>query len=87
MVGAGGVAGGEPAQLAQQVALGQGRGQLQRPREARRGGNLTEQFLDGGDTDRRQHLAHVLLGMGQVAHGRLPVGGEKDQSCSATNSW
>ena len=66
----GGIAAGEPAQLPQQVALGQGRaGRCSGRVEADRGGDFAEELLHRGDPDRRQHLADILLGMGNVTHG------------------
>jgi hypothetical protein len=80
------VAGGDAAQVTDEIGLGQRRRQRQRPRQPRLGRNLDEQVLDPAHADRLQHGALVLGGGGQVAH-QCPPSAMNCSYWAAVRSW
>ena len=63
------VAPGELGQLAFDLELAHRFGQIEAG-EAEPLRQLVEEIVELADADRRQHLPAILIGMGQVAHGR-----------------
>jgi hypothetical protein len=71
------VALGEPRQVVEHVLLGHALGQLERPVEAQRLGDVLEQLLDRAGADALEHRPPVLVGGAGVARHAAPF----------TSSW
>ncbi len=63
------VARGKPGELAQHVGFGGRLGQVEPAGEAHLVGDVLEEVVERRDADRGEHLAHVLLGMGNEPQG------------------
>ena len=83
-----GVPFGERLHVTDQIGLGEGGRQVERPREPRLRGDLDEQLLDPTRTDHAEHLSLLGRRVGDVPRGhQWPPCLRNSSYCSAVRSW